>query len=75
VPSLGAALAVPADGLALPMELLISGIEGLVMAYAQLARIPAVGDRFAWRERWFDVVAMDGRREDKLRLVAGPRTW
>jgi putative hemolysin len=36
------------------------------LAMAALGRIPAPGDRFDWRGRFFEVLDMDGRRVDKV---------
>jgi putative hemolysin len=39
-------------------------LGGLVMA--ELARIPAIGDRFTWQGHDFEIVDMDGRRVDRV---------
>lgn len=44
-------------------------LAGFVLA--RLGRLPKQGDRFRWREHRFEVVAMDGRRIDKV-LVSPP---
>lgn len=38
-------------------------------ALARLGRLPKAGDRFSWREYRFEVVAMDGRRVDRVLVV------
>ena len=40
---------------------------GLFMA--QLGRIPAVGDKFEWKNLRFEIVDMDGHRVDKVLIM------
>jgi putative hemolysin len=42
-------------------------VGGLFMA--QLGRIPAVGDKFEWKELRFEVMDMDGHRVDKVLVM------
>jgi putative hemolysin len=50
-----------------PKEVDVQTLGGLAMT--RLGRIPSVGDRFAWQERTFEIVDMDGRRVDKVLAV------
>ena len=45
-------------------------LGGLVMH--RLGHVPAVGERFTWRDRRFEVVDMDGRRVDKVLVAPAP---
>jgi putative hemolysin len=42
-------------------------VGGLFMA--QMGRVPAVGDKFEWKEMRFEVVDMDGHRVDKVLVM------
>jgi putative hemolysin len=45
-------------------------VGGLMMA--RLGRIPALGDRFDWEDKRFEVVDMDGNRVDKVLIAPIP---
>ena len=48
-------------------------VGGLFMA--QIGRVPAVGDTFAWNDLRFEIVDMDGHRVDKVLITPmGPQT-
>jgi len=46
-------------------------LAGFVLA--RLGRLPQQGDRFRWRDHRFEVVAMDGRRIDKVLVTPAER--
>lgn len=41
------------------------------LAMARLGRVPAASDRFTWAGHTFEVIDMDGRRVDKVLVLAG----